>query len=279
VAATVVPGVWNNGDLRLFCFFFIPLALAAQEVRVVSEFRRFDSKGELLAADREGTPREILSPAISRNAFSSFRIVMEMPEGADIWFEVGLNPDNAVAVTVYEESSGTDGKLRQVSLPYRTKLPPGATTATLWMDLWVARDAPVQRIKVEPQLYYDNHWYTYPMEARVVSPVVPVTRPSSAAIPPEGSPADASVRALARERLCGARPGLGSGDPSMWQFLRRNALQDLALAGPAGFEAALLAATGAKTTAAWCADTSRPAQGPEWYLRVRDRIYRAAGAE
>ncbi len=146
-----------------------------------------------LAADRGGTPREILSPAVPRNAFSSFRIVMEMPPGADIWLEVGQNPENAVVVTAYEEAASADGRLHPVTLPYRTKLAPDATTATLWIDLWVARDAPVERIKVEPQLFHGDRWYTYPMEVRVVRPVIPAIRISNAAVPPGGSPADASV--------------------------------------------------------------------------------------
>jgi len=250
-------------------------------VRVVSEFRRIDSKGEMLAADRGGTPREILSPAVPRNAFSSFRIVMEMSEGSDIWLEVGQNPEKAAAIAVYEESGGAGGKLRQVSLPYRTKLPSGVSTATLWMDLWVPGDAKVERIKVEPQLFHQDHWYTYPMEVRIVQPVVPAIRIGSAAIPPDGSPSDASVRALLREQLCAATPsGSGSPEPSIWLMTRRNALQDIALTSNQGLTAAVLRATpSVKTIEQWCQDKTLAQRNPEWYLRVRDQIYRAAGAE
>ena len=262
-----------------FALLFFPLALTAQEIRVVSEFRRVDATGGILAADRGGTPREILSPAAPRNAYSSFRIVMEMPAGADVWLEVGENPDDAVDITLYEESSAADGKLRPVTQPYRTKLAPGATVATLWMDLWVARDAQVERIKVEPQLYYQDHWYTYPMEVRIVQPSVPSIRASNAAAPPAGSPADSAVRSLLREQLCGSPGGLGTPEPSIWQLTRRNALQDMALAGADGLVAAVLAASGAKSATEWCAKPPRPANGPEWYLRARDGIYRKAGAE
>jgi hypothetical protein len=166
-----------------------------------------------------------------------------------------------------------------VTLPYRTKLPPGATTATLWMDLWVKRDARVERIKVEPQLYLQEHWYTYPMEVRIVQPVVPNTPITRGRKPAEGARADAAVRELAREQLCGATPGLGGSEPSIWQMTRRNALQDLELAGADGFSAAVVKAAGARSAADWCAKPASGATNPEWYLRARDAIYRLAGAE
>ena len=43
------------------------------------------------------------------------------------------------------------------------------------MDLWTARDAPVARIKVEPQLHVNNDWVIYPMEARVMEATIPLT--------------------------------------------------------------------------------------------------------
>src|ERR1017187_5385935 len=51
---------------------------AAQTVTVYSEFTRVDPFGQVVRADRGANePREILSPAIARNALSSFHVVVE----------------------------------------------------------------------------------------------------------------------------------------------------------------------------------------------------------
>ena len=67
-------------------------------------------------------------------------------------------------VTLYRENGD---KLERVEQPVS-----GNSTQVFWMDLWTARDAPVQRIKVEPQLHVNNDWVIYPMEARVMSATV-----------------------------------------------------------------------------------------------------------
>ena len=109
-------------------------------------------------------PREILSPAIARNAFSSFQVVVDVPRGTPYQLYVAQNPENAVEVTLYRENSE---KLERVEQPVS-----GNSTQVFWMDLWTARDAPVARIKVEPQLHVNNDWVIYPMEARVMSATV-----------------------------------------------------------------------------------------------------------
>ena len=55
----------------------------------------------------------------------------------------------------------------------RVELPvDGDGNQIFWMDLWTARDAPVRRIKVEPELKIDEDWVIYPMEGRVMDAVV-----------------------------------------------------------------------------------------------------------
>lgn len=247
---------------------------AAQDIRVYSEFRRLDATGQIVAADRGGSPREILSPAAPRNAYSSFRIAVTLPPGSDVWLEIGQNPEHAVAITLYEENSS--GALRNVVLPVKTRLSPGSGTMTLWMDLWVKADATVDRIKVEPQLYSDGRWFTYPMEVRIIDPVAPQVKVAPAAAP-ANAPADAAVRALLRERFCGDKPAAsGAVPPTIWHLTRRNAAQDLALLSEELARAALLKVTGAQTIAEWCSAPPQSANGPEWYLRFRDTVYRAA---
>jgi hypothetical protein len=61
--------------------------------------------------------------------------------------------------------------------------------------------------------------------------------------------------------------------------MRRNVAQHMALA-PAREQLRTLwiKATGLADPAAWCAKPFTPPAGPEWYLRLRDAIYRARGA-
>ena len=266
-----------DGCLRHLIVFGLAVAAAAQDLRVLSEFRRVDAAGQIAAADRGGTPREILSPAIPRNAFSSFRIVITLPAGSDVWLEIGQNPDDAVGVTLYEENAS--GALRKVGMPYKTKLPAGAGTASVWMDLWAKADAPVDRIKVEPQLYYGGRWFTYPMEVRIIDAVAPAVKVSPAGAPPD-APADAAVRALLRERFCGDKPAAsGAVPPTIWHLTRRNAARDLALVSADVARATLVKVTGATSIEQWCKAPPKSPNGPEWYLRFRDAVYRAASQE
>ena len=56
-------------------FLLLLLPLAAQPLTVFSEFARIDATGKVTSP---ADPREILSPALARNAFSSFQIVVEL---------------------------------------------------------------------------------------------------------------------------------------------------------------------------------------------------------
>jgi hypothetical protein len=224
-------------------------ASVAQPLRVYSEFAEINAQGEVVAPD---SPREILSPAMVRNGFTSFQVVIQAPKGAAFTLHVGQNPAEAAKVTMYRKAGG---RLERVELPYE-----GDSTQVLWMDLWADRDAPVRRIKVEPELFINGDWVVYPIEARVVAATVPddAPAPQRAATPFEAM----------RNFLCGNKTGGGpapetsrdSGDPHL-----RNVRQDLALAAkaPKGELQKLFGAC-----------TGLPPSNPEWYLRIRDYLLR-----
>ena len=97
-------------------------------------------------------------------------------------------------------------------------------------------------IKVEPQLYVNQDWVVYPMEARVMEAQVPDIRPNRGNMPVRN-----------RER---------QGDIARLRL--RNALQDAALATLApNEEAARLAA-----------ECSKSEKNPEAYLPIRDYLFR-----
>ena len=280
------------------CVVFLMLAgpALAQSLRVLSEFQRVDPFGDVVAVDRTASPREILSPALARNAFASFHIAVSVPEREPYFVFVQTNPANIFDITLYEElyvktSAGwIPDALEPSKLPAFGTLPylplpiPGQNTVSYWLDLWVPAATPVERVRVEVLLKVGQGWVVYPMEARVTPAVAPSMVLSSAALPPAAVRADASVTGPFRNFVCGTRESSRSEKLSVRQLIRRNAVQDLALAR--SLEAAhqpdlrsgLLKRLGLDSRAAFCKSSFSPdSLGPEWFLRVRDLVYRTAG--
>jgi hypothetical protein len=219
-----------------FALLLLSLPLTAQSLHVYSEFAQINAKGEVTAPAQ---PREILSPAIVRNGFTSFQIVVEVEPDTPYWLYVGQNPENAVHVTAHRRVAG---KLEPVELPAG-----GKATEVFWIDLWADRDAPVRRIKVQPQLSVKGDWVEYPMEVRVMDAVVP-----------EG--VDAQKHDM-RELLCGPyRRYFSYGSPQKL----RNLAQDVAMAKSVPKQE-LVRLLGA------CELIS---DDSETYLRIRDYLFR-----
>jgi hypothetical protein len=232
--------------VRLVHLLLSALPLLAQPLRVYSEFARIDPSGQVAAP---AEPREILSPALARNAFTSFQIVVQVGQGTHYRLYIGQNPENAVRIALYRESGD---RLEPVAVPYD-----GDGTRIFWMDVWTAADAPVRRTKIEPQLSVDNDWVIYPMEARVVEAEVPEHKPlTGSALPIE----------VMRSYLCGNPGRPAASDPLSAASLHfRNAQQDVALAAKASKEE--LRRLFGRCDAA-------PPHNPEWYLAIRDYLFR-----
>src|SRR5437660_10060473 len=77
--------------------------LHAQSLEIYSEFQRFDPFGKVVAADRAETPREILSPAVARNGFASFHVVVSVPPESNYFLYIVTNPVDACRVALYKE--------------------------------------------------------------------------------------------------------------------------------------------------------------------------------
>ncbi len=222
-------------------------ASLAQPLRVYSEFAAINAQGEVVAPE---SPREILSPAIVRNGFTSFQVAIQVPKGTPFTLHVGQNPAEAVKVTLYRESGE---RLERVELPYQSD-----STQVLWMDVWADREAPVRRIKVEPQLFINDDWVVYPMETRVVAATVP-DAPDNAPVPPGAlTPWEAL-----RNFLCRGKPGAAPPETGGPHF--RNVRQDLALAATAPKE---------ELQKLFGACAAPAPSNLEAYLRIRDYLLR-----
>jgi hypothetical protein len=217
------------------CAVVLP-AQTAPGIVVTSEFRT--------------TPggREILSPAAPRGGWSSYHILVSAKPLTEFTLYIGQNPDDFVRPELYRDG-------QKVELPYKTVIPPGAGTLVLRFDFFVPADAPVRRIKVEPQVYTEESgWIVYPMEVRVVEPQVPPLKVEIR----EGAPLLPPLLA----HFCG-----GPAAPAP-----RTIAQDLALTWtriPEDQRSALQRALGVADLAAWCRAPVLP-EDAEWYLRFRD---------
>jgi hypothetical protein len=285
--------------MRLALLLAFTSVALPESLRVYTEFERIDPFGNVIAADKAQAPREVLSPALARNAWTTFQVVVE-PAGQPYTLFIAQNPERSVEVKLYRASFVRQGeawvpdRLDPVTLAESGAAGaiepqvPGQKVLIYWMDVWVRADAPVGRSRLELQLAMDDRWTIYPMEVRVQS-ARPLRQPAASGVPVGqpaiGAPSSAAALAVMRAYVCGAGAPVTEEPPSTIRgLIRRNALQDQSLArslehaiGRAGVARGMLAAIGARDPASWCRDPKTPPElGAEWYLRVRDYLYKAA---
>lgn len=259
---------------------------AFAQINVLSEFQRLDPFGQIVKEDRQDGQREILSPAVARNAYSSFQVVVNVDPGKQYYLHVGLNPEDAVQFKVYKEvfQHLDDGRwipdgLKPVDLPYQSKIGdqgiPGQKVDTYWLDIFVPKDAKVERIKVDPQVWVDQRWLAYPMEVRVVAAQVEGSLPTPGNLAPLLFPVDASSQRVWWKKYCKiSEKSTSENTLTIRSLVERNARQDAALRSRWTVED-VTHLLGIKDATQWCNEAYVPSpQGPENYLRLRDRILR-----
>src|SRR5271165_1941302 len=92
----------SKGACLVFAAWAAMLA-RGQSVDIYPEFRRGDPFGGVVPADRVIEPREILSPALARNAYASFHIAISVPPKESYLLYVATNPLTACRVALYKE--------------------------------------------------------------------------------------------------------------------------------------------------------------------------------
>ena len=254
--------------------------LPGQTVRIFSELQRIDPFGNVLAIDRSPSPREIISPAIARNSFASFRVAVSIPPGQSYFIHVQSQPAGILGIRLYKEqflhfgSEWIPDTLQEVSTPAFGVIPDGLvpiagqTSRDYLLDIWAPPDAEVgRRVRVEVLLKIGT-WLVAPMEVRIMAPVLqePATA-SQAPLPALDEPADsAGVHALAAH-LSGLTEWNRDPILTVRDVLRRNAQQDMLLAGPRTSPALWLRAA-SQIANGWGMFPT----GAEWYLRIRDLL-------
>jgi hypothetical protein len=249
--------------------------LRGQSLAVYSEFQRVDPFGRIVAPDRGKQPREILSPAAPRNGFVSFHVAVTAPPNSNYFLYIVTTPLNACRVALYKEHFTKthigwipDALDPITHLPHFGAMPdpganiPGQTTRVYLLDLWLPPDARPPGFRLEVQLKTGD-WTVWPMEVRVLNVSVPpmtgeVTRPLPAV---EQSAAEAA-RAPVEDYFAGVSESHEIDADTVRAIIRRNAIQDMALAKPLDLRA---------LRKLW--EAPHP-DGAEWYLRIRDWIYK-----
>ena len=255
--------------------------LNAQEINIDSEFERFDPFGQPVLRDRDLQPRELLSPAVPRNGHISVHVVVTAPAGTNYFVYVGSNPDAIVKLRLYREHFVKCGDdycpdwLTEQRLPSFGAMPesalenPDQNTRCYLLDIYVPPDVFPRRVRIEALLKVGT-WLVAPMEVRVIEPTVPDTGglPVSEDIASLGArSSDTAQRQLLRF-LGGLPPELlPPGILRVRDVIQRNAAEDMLLARAMRIRAPEL------NFIAWT-PFMFPDLGGEWFLRVRDFIYR-----
>jgi hypothetical protein len=272
-----------------------------QRLQWHSEFQRFDPTGTVLAVDRSSHPREILSPAVMRNAVHSFRLTVRPPVGEYYYLYVVQNPESTVKFKLYREIFEKTGeqwvpdRLEPIEIPYTSRIPdlaqpiPELSTETFWLDIEVSKDVQPQRFRAEAQMNYQGQWVIVPIEMRIFDTTIPDFEVPRRELPEVNARVDTAALNTLADYLCTARAGkatvpVGPQLLTVRGMVQRNALQDVALArsiearhgGKDYLWEQILKITGAPSREAWCELKMTPEQwGAEWYLRVRDFLLRA----
>lgn len=282
------------GRGRALVFLLLAAPVLAQSLRVFSEFQRVGPFGEIVSVDRAPHPREIISPGIACNAFASFHIAVTVPPREPVFLFVGTNPPDVFQISLYEElyaktSAGWIPDALEPSkmpafgiLPYLPLPIPSQNTLSYWMDVWVPFNAKAQRVRLEVLLKVGNGWVMYPMEIRVLPAVVPAFQDRHPTLPPASARAGTAVYGPLRQFICGTRETGSEEKLTVRRLIHRNALQDMALARlleskHPDLRTELLKRAGALDRDAWCESPPAPGElDAEWYLHIRDFLYREA---
>ncbi len=265
--------------MRLFAWLLLAAPGFGQRIDVYSEFRRLNAKGAMLDADQGGKPREILSPALIRNGWHSYHVVVTVQTGRDYAVHVVQNPER-LRMRLFRELPDSSGALEYLEPAKLSEQGKAARTPDVYLlEVFVPAAAPAGRVRIEIQVHDGYTWATYPMEARVFAGIVPAHQATGGRLAAVREPSSETARLAFREYACGEAAPSAPVPRGIREAIRRNALQDAALArmleSKAGGREALLAKLAERAGSPLCGAARPPADlGPEWYLRIRDYLFR-----
>ncbi|MGH9629132.1 MAG: hypothetical protein ACRD7E_12485 [Bryobacteraceae bacterium] len=228
---------------RVLGLIFCAAGLWGQQatIRVYSEFDRLNASGQVIDSLPGRDPLEILSPAVVRNAFTSFHVAVTARPGILYWFAVQTNPPNTFRIRVYKELpargvlSPVLDELREEPKPefFLAVMPDAAEhtmTDVYLLDIWTPPDTPVGTVRLEVMVK-EAYWAVAPMEVRVLPARVPhlASRVCCDSLPEAGQPGDRFAWAALLTGFAGGPLPPLPAPATVRSVIRRNAIQDAAL--------------------------------------------------
>ena len=275
---------------KALAWLLFAIAAHAQSLDIYSEFQRVDPFGAVVPPDRGVSRREILSPAVARNGYASFHIVVSVPAKESYLLYVATNPLDACRVALYREhfvqtAQGwiPDSLFELERLPDFGTMPDpddhigGQTTRVYLLDLWIPPESPVGRFRLEVQLKVAN-WIVRPLEVRVLDARIPQFPQAQLRDPVLLLPVDRGADAAPIEMLMrystGKLPAPPAQPKTVREILERNAVQDITLAASLPMQKAGPPVVINRALDLLRQNSLRPRLfGAEWYLRLRDFLY------
>jgi hypothetical protein len=273
----------------------------AQEIRIYSEFERFDPFGSPVAPDRDMVPREILSPAMARNGHLSVHVVVTAPAGTNYFLYAATNPPDILQVRIYrehftpcgdsycpdwltEQPSPSFGAIPELVHDLSRPAMNNQTTRCYLFDIWATPDTPPRRVRVEA-LLKTGTWFVAPMEVRIVAPAVPgsehtgdkianATKVFQEDLAPLDAPSSATAEIQLFRYLGGLPPEWPKQLLRVRDIIQRNAAEDMLLARSLDHSAASAGPGFPELNLISWWPFVHPGLGAEWYLKVRDFLYR-----
>jgi hypothetical protein len=224
---------------------------------------------------------------VVRNAYASFHIAITTTSRESYFLNVQTNPPDVAPWALHEQHFVQAGDawipdlLVKARYPFFGVMPnpdqriPGQTTRVYLLDVWVPAELQESAFRLEV-LAKVGYVRVAPLEVRVLPVVVPerAAADKAYALPAAEEPASAAARAVLDAYLEG-RDLSGPGPlNSVRAAIARNALQDVALAKR--LEARLGRRAIVESIRSLLPEHQGQASGAEWYLRVRDYLYREA---
>ncbi len=263
--------------------------LGGQTLLISSEFIRYRPDGEIVSADRAEKYRELLSPAVARNAHFTFRATVVQPGGSPYTLHIAQNPENTAQIRLFQEQYSQVGsewipdRLKRVDMPHGAAVAQGQRAQSYLVDVFVPPSAEANtRFRIEVQYHRGDGWLIYPMEIRVRQAKVETKSEAAGDLPALTEPLSRVLEPPLRAYACGLKDGSTAVPLETGRaLLRRNTAEDLDLARQRektdtrdGTVFMLLKAAGIAGLPAFCEKKTPPSTaGPEWWLKARDYLY------
>lgn len=211
----------------------MPFFRTLPSVAVYPDYQRIDPFGQIVPPDRQTPRREILSPAIPRNATVSFHLAITAPAKDSYFLYLVPNPLDACGLRLFREhftphqGSWIPDRLEEVhrlpefgTMPDPDQRVPGQTTSVYLLDVSVPRQSALSGFRLEIQLKVGG-WVIRPLEVRIPTEIAPDPPPTGpGALADLAAPATATADLVRAER----EPAWNGSVATVRDILRRNAV-------------------------------------------------------